>query len=1082
MVGSDPFETQRESAATPAAELRAVGFDDAEEIGRGGFGVVYRCAQPTLDRIVAVKVLTADIDEEQRERFLREQQAMGRLTGHPNIVSALQAGVTDSGRPYIVMQYCEAGSLDARIRRHGPLPLSDVLQLGVKLAGALESAHRFGIIHRDVKPANILYTDYGEPALTDFGIAHFAGGFETAQGMVTGSPAFTAPEVLAGESSSPGSDIYGLGATLFCATTGHAAFERRTGEQLVAQFVRITTQPPPDLRRNGVTEDIAAAVEQAMSRQPQNRQPTAAAFGNELREVEARHGFPVDTMALRVPPGASAPATHPDRGSPSRGSSHAGVTLPLETTSFIGRRHEVSEAKRLLATSRLVTLTGIGGVGKTRLALRVAASVQKEYLDGPCLVELGDTHDESLLTDLVAASLGLRDRAPSPIEDVVVDFLSGRQLLLVLDNCEHVVNAAAKLSEMLLRSCPALRILVTSREPLSVGGEAVMRVPPLPVPKGDGEPSLPGLPRYDAVTLFVERAAAAVPSFVLTEENKGAVARICRRLDGLPLPIELAAARLKVMSAEQILQRLTDRFTLLTRGHRTAPSRQQTLRLCIDWSYELCTRTEQTVWAQLSVFAGGFELDAAERLCDGIDSGELLDALTSLVDKSVLLREEQGAVVRFRLLETLRAYGREQAADSGELAELRRRHLDWYQKLACDAKAGWVSADQLDWIARLEREQPNLREALECSETENPISGLRIAAALYLFWSVQGRYNEGRRWLDRLLARREPEPIIERVEAVYANVALAGLQSDYPAATAFLEYGQSLVATSTDQVAVAYITQAEGLVAFFQGQLTHACRMLEMSASLFRKQGNTAMHLEALTMMGLPYELLGDTTRASQCYEQVLTATRAVDESVYRSYGEWAMAIVLWRRGDVSPAADLLRESLSRLASSVRDPEGSAMCLEALAWTIEDDARRAAILLGAAESIGASIGGSPLFLPNLLAHHDECERRSRIALGEDRFSAAHREGRDLGLERAVAYALGEAAPAPATAGADSPLTARERQVADLVAGGLTNREIADQLVISPRTAQGHVEHILSKLGFTSRTQVAAWVVDRAQRS
>ncbi|MFE3060970.1 serine/threonine-protein kinase, partial [Nocardia sp. NPDC059236] len=266
MVEDDSFITHRDTALPLAMELSSVGFEDAEEIGRGGFGVVYRCTQSGLDRVVAVKVLTAQPDAEGRARFLQEQRAMGRLTGHPNIVGVLQIGEISAGRPYLVMQYYERGSLDARIRQDGSLPVDEVLRLGVKLAGALEMAHRLGIVHHDVKPANILFTDYGEPALADFGIAHVAGGFRTATGVILGSPAYTAPELLNSARPTPASDVYGLGATLFSALTGHAAFERRSGEQVVAQFLRITTEPLPDLREGGIPDDVRAVVEAAMSR------------------------------------------------------------------------------------------------------------------------------------------------------------------------------------------------------------------------------------------------------------------------------------------------------------------------------------------------------------------------------------------------------------------------------------------------------------------------------------------------------------------------------------------------------------------------------------------------------------------------------------------------------------------------------------------------------------------------------------------------------------------------------------------------------------------------------------------------
>src|SRR5215216_5941501 len=362
-MDSDPFKTQSDVGSAVVRELRAVGFDDAFEIGRGGFGIVFRCTQIALDRTVAIKVLTGELDVN-RERFLREQRAMGRLTGHPNIVGVLQVGETDSGQPYLVMQYHRQGSLEARIRRLGALPLEEVLRLGVKMAGALDAAHRVGILHRDVKPANILLTDYGEPALSDFGIAHITGGFKTGTGTFTGSPAFTAPEILSGDPPSRASDVYGLGATLFAALTGHAAFERRSGEQVVTQFIRIASESAPDLRVSGVPDDVAAIVDMTMTRDPHDR-PSVVELCTESQRAQDRHGFPVDEMALRREPQADRPARQATRAG---GTGRTLGNIPLELTSFVGRRSALSEVKKALSAARLVTLTGIGGVGKTRLA------------------------------------------------------------------------------------------------------------------------------------------------------------------------------------------------------------------------------------------------------------------------------------------------------------------------------------------------------------------------------------------------------------------------------------------------------------------------------------------------------------------------------------------------------------------------------------------------------------------------------------------------------------------------------------------------------------------------------------------
>ncbi|MCQ4118317.1 protein kinase domain-containing protein [Rhodococcus tibetensis] len=1100
MAAGDPFETQRGVAHTVTAELSAAGFEDAHEIGRGGFGVVYRCVQPALDRIVAVKVLAADLDEENRVRFFREQRAMGRLTGHPHIVSALHVGATDSGRPYIVMPYHSQDSLDVRIRHDGPLPLEVALRFGVKMAGALETAHRLGVLHRDLKPGNILLTDYGEPALTDFGIAHITGGFETATGTVTGSPAYTAPEVLSGEPPTEASDIYGLGATVFCAITGHAAFERHSGEHVVAHFLRITTQPVPDLREHGVPDDVSEIVDRAMATDPRQRPATAADFGDELRRIQLHHGFPVDEMALSGEPGAHRRDPDPARARPRSTAAPPPIpstapavrtplsNLPLELTSFVGRRHESTEAKQLLSASRLVTLTGIGGVGKTRLALRLAADVRRGFGDGVWLVELGELRDGSLLMDTVAATLGLRDQPARQLDDVVAEFLTSKHLLLVLDNCEQVVEAVAALAEMLLRTCPQLRILATSREPLSIGGEAVLRVPPLRVPAPDREPSLRALPGYDAVTLFAQRAAAAVPGFELTEDNRVTVVRICHQLDGLPLPIELAAARLRAMSPEQILERLTDRYTLLTLGNRGAPTRQQTLRLSIDWSHELCTSREQQLWARLSVFAGSFELDAAEAVCgEDLTPEELLDTVTALVDKSILIREDAGSAVRFRMLETLRDYGKEKAEQTGIHPVLRRRHRDWYQRLVLQVEAEWIGPQQLEWIARLEREQSNLREAMEFCLSEAPETGaeagLRIAAALFPFWLSRGMFREGRHWLDRALVHNPEQPTASRVGALYAASVFAGVQGDLPASRALVEEAQALTPQITDPLARARITHADGLLGLVSGDLPHACTRMEEALGVFGARGDLSSRVWMLMMLGLVYELQGDVPRAVGCHQQVLDITESHGESVYRSYSLWALGVAVLQQGDRGQAEELLEQCL-RLTRLVDDPFTAAMTLEALAWIAgtEDGARRAAILMGAAEALGRALGSSSVLFPTLLVRHEDCERLTRTALGERAFEAARREGALLGFEEAVAYALGEG-PQTATPLAGSSatgLTKREREVADLVAQGLTNKAIAARLVISPRTAQGHVEHILTKLGFTSRTQIAGWVVEHAQ--
>ncbi len=996
---ADPFKTQRDVGNAVAAELRATGFDNVEEIGRGGFGIVYRCTESALDRTVAVKVLTGELDKD-RQRFLREQRAMGRLGGHPNIVTVLQVGQTKSGYHYLVMDYHQGGSLDAQIRRHGPLPLHEVLRLGVKIAGALQTAHRLGVMHRDVKPGNILFTDYGEPALTDFGIAHIPGGFETAGGTITGSPAFIAPEVLSGEPPTAASDVYGLGATLFSALTGHAAFERHSGEQVVAQFLRIATESVPDPCDSGIPEDISVAVERAMSHDPRDR-PSVLAFGEELQEIQRNHGFVVDQMALRAESQTERPPQQPAASAGSRRGN-----LPFELTSFVGRSADLGNLQRLLSQYRLVTLTGVGGVGKTRLALRAATDAQKHFGDGVWLVELGELRDPSSLVDVVAAALGLRDHSARQLRDVVIDYLSTRELLLVLDNCEQVIDTVAKLVETLLRACEKLRILVTSREPLNIAGESVLWLAPLACPDVDSEPTLRGLKDYDAVALFAERAAAAVPGFELTEENKNPVARICSRLDGLPLAIELATARLKAMSVEQILERLHSRYTLLNRGSRGAPARQQNLSWSIGWSYELCTPAEQQLWGRLSVFAGSFELEAAEYICgDDLGPDELVDLLSSLVDKSILIRTESSGVIRFKLLGTLRAFGRDKIGQTAEFHELRCRHRDWYQRLAADAEAEWFSPRQLQWFRRLERELPNLREALAFSLSEGDGNALTTAAALLPFWTTRGLLSEGRRLLDRALQDAPSAPGKDRAKALYAATMLAGLLGDLSTATSRMAEAHALVQQLTDPAARAFVSVVDGLITLVTGDLERAITTL---AAAIRENSNLNAQAVAFIALGWAHELRGDVAEALSWYEKALALSETHGDSVYRTNALWSIGVAKWRMGERDNAAQRLKQGL-RLALDTNDPRVAAACLEALAWIAieEDNPRFAVILMGAADTLFRAVGSTMLKFPDLIDHHGQSEKRAREALGQEEFDAARRHGNSLDFRQAVDYALEE---------------------------------------------------------------------------
>ena len=896
MAGSDPTSTQRRADAGVAAELEAEGLDDATEIGRGGFGIVYRCRQPSLDRTVAVKVLTTDLDGDNLDRFLREQRAMGRLSGHPNIVNVLQVGVTATGRPYLVMQYHPQDSLDTRIRGSGPLSLGEALRIGVKLAGAIETAHRAGILHRDIKPANILLTEFGEPELGDFGIARISGGFETTAGSITASPAFTAPEVLRGDPPSVASDVYGLGATLFCAITGHAAFERRSGERLVAQFVRITTEPVPDLRRDGLPDEVCALLERAMAHLPADRPASVVEFGDELRKAQRANGFAVDRMAL-----SGEVTTEPA----SESGPWPAVRPHAVITSFVGRRRELAEVKKAMTESRLVTLTGPGGVGKTRIAYELAERSRRAFRDGSWVVELASVEDESGLASIVVSSLAVADQSNRAPIRKLVDHLRERQLLIVLDNCEHLLAPVANLVDAMLAESPGLRILATSREPLGITGEHTCTVPPLTTPPKDGVLTPERVDQYEAVRLLVDRARAINPDFAVTQQNSDTVVQLCNRLDGIPLAIELAATRLRALSLTQIVDRLDRRFSLLTGGNRTAMPRQQTLRALIDWSYELCTESEKLLWARLSVFTGSFDLDAAEQVCGfgELHPGDVFDVLDRLVAKSLLVIDRDDELVRYRMLMTVREYGAELLVSAGEYVTVRRRHRDHYRRNAIRTVERWCGPGQAAALAALRRDHSNLMSALEWSvATPGELDhGAELAAFLRYHWIAGGFLGDGRRWLEQILTAMDPSSP-QRGETLWVAAWVALIQGDRDPAARWLAEGEELARANDDGRLAAHVAQWTAMHRLFSGELPAAIALLERSIDGHVVCDDRASQLTALFQLAMAQTYAGRHQDALRTCAHALGLSGECGERWTHAYSLWISGVARWHLGDLDGA------------------------------------------------------------------------------------------------------------------------------------------------------------------------------------
>ncbi|WP_166556044.1 protein kinase domain-containing protein [Mycolicibacterium sp. CBMA 226] len=1086
-----------------ASELMATGFEDIHEIGRGGFGIVYRCRQPDLDRVVAVKVLTAEPDGSNRERFWREQRAMGKLSGHPNVVTIYDVGATSSGRPFIVMEYHRRDSLHALIRSQGPIGWEAALPIAIKIAGALETAHRVGMLHRDVKPSNILITDYGEPQLADFGIARIFGGFETADRRVAGSPAFIAPEVITGGQPSRTADVYGLGATLFCAITGHAAYERRSGESVVAQFLRITREPLADVLSGvAIPDDLNDVIAAAMDRDPQSRTSTPGELGEQLRAVEARHELPIDGLPLpdtgdarlhnagRAPPASrsrtagrdTAASPLPMRARKKPESKSADTPLG-ELTSFVGRQHEVAAVRQLFSVSRLVTLIGIGGVGKSRLALRVAQKASRAFPDGVFVVELAALEDPDLLPYTIVDMLGIRDHSLRAPITVLCEHLRQRRLLLVLDSCEHLVGAVASLVDDVLRAAPTIRVLATSQQALRIAGEHLYPVLPLPVPN-PAEPVGPELTtRYPSVVLFAERSAALVPDFAITPSNAGAVARLCHQLEGIPLAIELAAARMRVLTVNELERRLDDRFQLLRDGSRNLPQRHQTLQALIDWSSDLCTANEQALWARASVFARDVGVDALEAVCsdDGLPTAAILDAAAALVDKSIFIREERDGQVRFRMLETIRAYGHARLAASGDEPSLVRRHRDWYLGLIEAADREWGGSQQQQWASRLQVEHANVRRGLEycASEPGEARIGMRIASVLWL-WLALGHLAEGKLWLDRILAL-DTEPSHERAWALATAGYIAATQGDKALAVAMAEQARTIASALNEPGARAFATHVLAVCHCSLTAEPAAAIPLFNEALQLYDNANVPVYPDLLRIdLALAHIFLGELGQATVVNDELFERSRSTGESWGRSYALCTRGLSALLSGDSVQAESDLHEAL-KIKRFFHDTLGLATTLDMLAWTAaaSGDAERAATLLGAATTLWQESGAPPLTgAITLVSYGERFEKTARTKLGDRAFNDAFERGAALPTEESLTLALRERRQPPGTACSVTKLTRRESEVASLVADGLSNKAIAARLVISLRTAEGHVENILNKLGFSSRAQIASWITQQ----
>ncbi|MGW3075686.1 ATP-binding protein [Kitasatospora sp. NPDC001132] len=759
-------------------------------------------------------------------------------------------------------------------------------------------------------------------------------------------------------------------------------------------------------------------------------------------------------------------------------------------TPLIGRRAETARIARLLSGARLVTLSGTGGVGKTRLALRVAAGAARSaFPDGVYVAELADLRDPELLAPSVLGTLDAANpgRPGADATTVLAARLRERRALLVLDNCEHLIDACARLTDTLLRAAPGLRVLATSRQPLGIAGEQVFPVEPLPVPDADADAGtghgLRAVSGNPAVALFTDRAAAVLPGFTLTRADAAAVAELVRRLDGLPFAIELAAARIRSLTPQEILERLTDRFALLTGGSSVATDRQRTLRALIDWSHDLCTARERLLWARASVFRGGFDLEGLEQVCADAElpPAALLDALDGLVARSIVNRRQVNGRSRYHMLETVREYGYERLAASGSLDALRGRHRDRYAELTARAGREWFGPRQVDWFTRLRLDHPNLRAALEyCLERGQARAGLALAVSPRHYWITAGLLPEGCHWLSQLLAADRahgeggddagPDAAV-RVQALVTETYLRILRGDpEDEVRRALAACEAVAGRGGHRRESAWVRHHHGILAVWREDFASAAELFARAHSEFRALGCLDAALECRVKFAIANAYGGQSAVADEACREVEEAARAHDESWLRGMALLARALLALRADAPADAITHARAAIARLRP-FQDWWDVAMCVEVIAWSTRDDPRRTARLLGVLHLLWESLGGRLGAAPFMRARHLRFDAAAREALPAAAFDREFRRGARATVDEAMAYVLEDAAGVPG-------LTRRESQIAELVAEGLTNKDIAARLTIAQRTAENHVERILDKLGFASRTQLAVWTYEQ----
>ncbi len=966
-----------------------------KKLGEGGMGIVFRAMDLMLEREVALKFLPRryNTNPAMKQRFTREARAAAALD-HPNICGVFEVGETAEGRIFIAMPFYKGKTLKEKIIEKS-LTVRDAVEYARLTAEGLAHAHHAGIIHRDIKPENILITDDEKLKILDFGVAKIADADVTQKGTLLGTISYMSPEQAAGETVDARSDLWALGLVLYEMLTGQQPFKTEEISTMISTILLREPIPVSEIVEN-TPPQLENIISKALKKNKDERYRNAREFADDLEKAKS-------FISGQIYP----PATNfnYEKFKPLK-SREIPTNLAVELTPLVGRGRETVEIIGMVKREdvRLVTLSGIGGTGKTRLSHKIAREMLNEFPDGVFFVELSTITKVDLVAPEIAQTLSIKESGSEQIDNILKSFLGNKKMLLVLDNFEQIVEAAPLVAE-LLEAAPLLKILVTSRTILQIRGEHEYKVPPLDLPDPQKFHSGDSLAQYPSISLFVQRANAVKSDFSLNGENISTIFKICEKLEGLPLAIELAAARVKILSPKDLLARLDNQLKFLTGGAKDLPVRQQTMRNTISWSYELLDASEQKLFRRISVFVGGCTLEAVETVCE-CDDLDILEGVLSLTDKSLLRRKEQtDGSMRFQMLEVVREFSAEKLSESGTLDPVLQKHAEHFLVFVQSLEPKLRGAEQGKWLDILEDEHGNLRRAFEYFLQSDIEKCLQLCGALHRLWSVHGHYSEGRRRLKIALEKGRDASLDARTKALIPAADLAWSQGDLNAASLYYEECLNISRDTGDQRKIAQSCNGLGITRLNQNDFD-VRSLLEESLQIGRRLDDKAIVGVALMGLGEIARLEGDYDEAHSYYKETLSEARKGGDAFNLLYALFNLGSVSCMKNDAETAHTQFTESIS-IAKDLGSLRAVADCLDGFASlsAMSEKFEKAAILFGAAESLRESVGFEIQNADRIFRDHFvEIVKNS---ISKNSFSEFEKQGRKISMDEAVNLALDE---------------------------------------------------------------------------